>query len=287
MKKKEIIAFSALLLTLPIISLALEPFKPGTDEYLQNSGLTEEQLTNKVATEDREPFISAAGEMTAIDPTGDVVSRWGTHPSLKAGWGDLTSASLKKDAEKQCWLFSLETTEDIPETISIKANYLFYIDRDGNTENNATTGARINTDYEVSVKYLSDQGWQTDLRWFNQETNFWAVDKETASTFQKTEKNITLCVPFTEISSEVTPTWRAAAAVSDDNDTQIDVVPGAGFPPPKGQTYPTWSTAVSDNSPSTNSNNLVNWPALGAVAGLAGLGILIKLIFWFIEKKKK
>lgn len=278
------IALMTLLTVAPSLCLALEPFHPGTDEYLIFAGLTEEQLTTKVNTENREPFISARGETSITDPTGDVLSRTGTHPEINYGWGDLIATSLSKNNEEQCWLFVLQAAEDFPSSVSWQANFLLYIDSDNNLDNNALEGVRANTDYEISIKFStsdeSKKDWYADLRWYNPTTDFWATNKTTASTLKFKEDQLSVCVPFDEISAEITPTWRTAAAVSDGENTQIDVAPGTGFPPPKGQTYLTWKT-------STNEASLLNWQALGIVIGIAVLLGLIKIVFWFVEKKKK
>lgn len=280
MQKITLIAF---LLLLPLFCFALEPFHPGTDEYLISAGLTEEQLTTKVNTEDREPFVSAEGETSITDPTGDVLSRTGTHPGINYGWGDLISAGLVKDNEKQCWLFTMQTAEEFPPAVSWQANFLFYIDHDGLVDNNAPEGVRINTDYEVSVKFSASneekKEWYVDLRWYNPATDFWATNKTTASTFGFDKNRLSLCVPFSEISTEVIPTWRTAAAVSDGEATQVDVAPGAGFPPPKGQTYPTWGTM-------TNKTSLLNWQALEIIGGIIILLAIIKLISRLINKRR-
>jgi len=282
---KKIFAICVLtLISSPVFCLASESFKPGTDEYLKAGGLTEEQLTADVSTEDRESFISASGETSTTDPTGDVLSRSGTHPGINFGWGDLTEASLKKDKTKQCWNFNLKVAEQIPSAAPWQANYLLYIDGDSKTDNNAPTGVRINTDYEISIKYSAEQGgWLSDLRWYNPEPDFWAVNKETAATFNFNNNELSVCVPFTEISADITPTWRVAAVISDSQNTQVDVAPGAGFPPPKGETYATWGTK---NSTSTNFVSLINWQALVVVLGIAVLIGLIKLVFWLVGKRK-
>ncbi len=282
---KKILTICVLaLISSPVFCLASESFKSGTDEYLKAGGLTEEQLTADVSTEDREPFISASGETSTTDPAGDVLSRSGTHPGINFGWGDLTEASLKKDETKQCWNFSLKVAEQIPSTAPWQANYLLYIDSDGKTDNNAPTGVRINTDYEISIKYSAEQsGWQSSLRWYNPAPDFWAVNKETAATFNFNNDELSVCVPFAEISTDVTPTWRVAAVISDSQNTQVDVAPGAGFPPPKGETYITWGTK---NSASTNFMSLINWQALVVVLGIAVLIGLIKLVFWLVGKRK-
>ncbi|MFH1089298.1 MAG: hypothetical protein V1716_02645 [Candidatus Uhrbacteria bacterium] len=281
---KKILTICVLsLLISPVFCLASESFKPGTDEYLKAGGLTEEQLTADVSTEDREPFISASGETSATDPTGDVLSRSGTHPGINFGWGDLTEASLKKDETKQCWDFSLKVAEQIPSAAPWQANYLLYIDSDGKIDNNTPIGVRINTDYEISIKYEAEKSkWSADLRWYNPEPDFWAVNKETASTFEFKNDSLSICVPFTEISTDIVPTWRVAAVISDGQNTQVDVAPGVGFPPPKGETYPTWGT---NNSDSTNFTSLINWRSLVIVGGIAALIGLIKLVFWLIGKK--
>ncbi|HBR80613.1 MAG: hypothetical protein UW63_C0061G0004 [Candidatus Uhrbacteria bacterium GW2011_GWF2_44_350] len=261
-------------------------YRAGTDDYLVAGGLTEEQLTNNVSTENREPFTSTSGETSVSDPTGDVLSNSGTHPQINYGWADLTSASLEKNSKNQCWLFNMGVAEEIPTNAPWQANFLLYIDRDGDTTNNAPQGVRINTDYEISVKFGSENQneapyWFIDMRWYNPEPNFWAINKETTSTFKFDGKNLNICVPFEEISEDTTPAWRAAAVVSNGQATQVDIAPGTGFPPPSGEFYTTWNTGTT----STNLHNLINWTALEIVGGLILLIVVIKLIFRFIKRK--
>jgi len=283
---KKLLAISTLsLLVSPVFCFATTSFKPGTDEYLKDKGLTEIQLTTNVSTEDREPFISTIGEASVPDPVGDVLSRTGTHPGINFGWGDLTEVLLIKDNNKQCWNFSLKVAEQIPASAPWQANYLLYIDRDEKTDNNAPTGVRINTDYEISIKYEAEKSsWVADLRWYNPEPDFWAVNKETASTFEFKNDSLSVCVPFVEISTDIIPTWRVAAVISDGQSTQVDMTPGVGFPPPKGETYSTWET---NNSDSTNFTSLINWRSLAIVGVIAVFIGLIKLGFGLIGKKKK
>jgi hypothetical protein len=286
--KKISFLISLTVLFVPFFVLAADSPRPGTDDYLIDNGLTEIQLTTKTATEKREPFIDLKGETTTTDPVGDVVSRYGTHPQTNYGWGDLTNASLAKNNDKQCWQFDFTVAEEIPASpVSLQSNLLVYLDSDNNLENNATTGVRINTDYEVSIKYDQKNGWITGLRWYNKEAEFWAINKTTASTFEFNKNNVSVCIPFTEVSAEVTPIWRAALAISDGSNTQIDVVPGTGFPPPTGETYSTWQSMNNSTPASTTVNNLVNWNAVIIVTGVIGLIVLIKIVFWIIEKKKK
>ncbi|MFH1253268.1 MAG: hypothetical protein V1664_02980 [Candidatus Uhrbacteria bacterium] len=293
MADKKIVKFLSLLIVgtwlVPSFVLAANSIRPGTADYLVGNGLTEQQITPETATEKREPFISLTGETVYIDPIGDVLSRVGTYPQINYGWGDLTKVELKKNNEKQCWQFGLNVAQEIPpNTPSLQANFILYIDRDGILENNAPQGVRINTDYEVSIKYdivdKENPGWETGLRWYNKETDFWAVNKTTASTFEMKGSNLSVCVPFAEIPAEVIPTWRVAAAISDGGNTQIDVAPGAGFPPPLGETYATWQPTI--DQPSTESLSLLNWNALMIIVAVIGLIVLVKIVFWIVEKRK-
>ena len=293
MNYKSGLIISFMILAMPFFILVDGGHRPGTDDYLLDQGLTEQQLSTPTATEKREPFLNLTDETSIGDEIGDVLSRSGTHPQINYSWGDLTKASLIKNSEKQCWQFDFTVANEIPANpTSLGVNFLIYIDSDGQPENNTNEGIRFGTDYEVSIKYdVKNQDWFTDLRWYNQAADFWATNKTSASTFNFGSNNLLVCIPFSEISESVTPDWHIAVALSDGQNTQIDVAPGIGFPPPKGETYATWktndSTTADNQKTSTNSYSLINWNALITVGILAGLGIVIKLVFWFINKKQK
>lgn len=272
---------SILLLITPLLCSATD-VRPGTDDYLIANGWTEEQLTTNAATEAREFFGSTTGEAAINDPVGDVLSRTGTHPLITNAWGDITEVELKKDESRACWSADFTTASDIPATATIQVNFLLYMDGDGDTSNNAPEGVRANMDKEFSIKN-SESGWVTDYRWYNNALNAqtWATNKDTTLTFVFAENKLNICIPFTEVGEDITPIWRAAIAIYDGTNTQIDVAQNTGFPPVKGETNNT------TNQTTSSWMTLLNWPALGIVAsGIALIG-LTKLVFWLIGKKKK
>lgn len=239
-KKSSIVSFLfAVSLLTPLTVQAEEP-RSGTDDYLKNVlGYTDEQLSAEVATEEREPFLSATGVQTVADPGGDALDRNGVTSPLAIPWADLTGAELTRDDGAQGWVLTMtfaETMQDVP---SQQVNFLFYADSDGKPENNAPEGVRAGADQWYALVYEQSLGWQTNFRWYNTEAVFWGMDKETAMTYSKEGSTVVFRIPYSELPRDTVAGWRAAVAVSRGSDTQIDVAPGIGFPPPKGQTYPT------------------------------------------------
>lgn len=210
----------------------------GTDEYLRELGYTDTQLSTEVVTEDREAFFGADGIGRIEDPIGDVVTRFGTTSEIREPWGDISLATVAKNEETQAWDVTVTLGGAIPETPGRAAQLFVYLDADGDASNNAPDGIRIGTDAEFSVQYDATNGWYADFRWYNANAIFWAVNKDTAATFDVVGDTVTVHIPFAEAPSTLTPRWRVAMAVADGSETQIDVAPGTGFPPPKGETYP-------------------------------------------------
>jgi len=275
------VLLTAIIFAIPVFCLAAD-IRPGTDDYLIANGWTEEQLTTSVNTEERGPFASTTGEAISEDSIGDILSRTGTHPLITNAWGDISKVELKKDSLKQCWSANFLMAADIPSASSMQANFLVYMDGDDDITNNAPEGVRIGTDKEFSIKN-SEIGWITDYRWYNSAPNAltWAVNKETASTFFFEGNKLNICIPFAEVGENITPVWRAAVAIYDGTNTQIDVAQNTGFPPAKGQT---------DNTANQSKNSwasLLNWKALVVEVGIVILMVAIKLVFWFLKKKKK
>jgi hypothetical protein len=269
------------LITVPLLCSAAD-IRPGTDDYLINNGWNEERLSTDAATEEREFFASTTGEETVKDPVGDVLSRTGTHPQINYGWGDITEAGLVKDTIRQCWSVDITVAEEIPLTVPVQVNFWFFVDGDGDQTNNAPDGIKVNTDKEFVVKN-NQNSWTADYRWYNSAPNArtWATNKDTLSTFTFEKNELNICVPFTEVGQDITPIWRTALAIYNGTNTQVDVAQNTGFPPIKGE---------RDNT--TNQKNglwpsLLDWRTLGAVGGLIVLVGLIKIVFWFVEKKKK
>lgn len=267
----------SLLLLLPTMVLAASPVA-GTNGYLKSIGYTDEQLSARVATEDREPFETAEGAGSFADPLGDVVSRSGDTAGIQNAWGDLSDVTLSKNDATQSWDFSLSVGDSIPKTLtsSQKAQWLVYMDVDGDASNNAAAGVRAGTDVEFTVEYNQEAGWYTDFRWYNQPADFWATNKETAATFTFDDEVLTIRVPFAEAPDTLAPRWRTAVAISDGGEMQTDVIPGIGFPPPKGETYP----AASFDPAYTTEGDL--WASAAATAMLVGYGM-----FQWVAKKRQ
>lgn len=216
-------------------------YTPGTDAYLrQEVGLSDTALSTQVKTEDRQPFPLVTNELSADDPVADVLTRYGTRSGINAGWADITRASMTKNDGNQTWDVLIEVGEPIPESPPQKVQFWILTDSDNIDDNNASGGIRINTDASHMAKYDSENGWATDYRWYNPEADFWALNKETASMFATTDEgNLLYQIPFEELPAEFSPEWRIVAAVEDAGKTQIDVVPGVGFPEAVKQTSET------------------------------------------------
>lgn len=277
---KKIIITTTLFL-LPFVCSAAD-IRPGTDDYLVANGWTEEQLTTAMATEGREFFASTTGEGTATDPVGDVLSRVGTHPLINYGWGDISEAKLTKDLTHQCWSVDFTVAEEIPQTTTAQVNFLVYMDGDNDLTNNAPDGVRVGTDKEFSIKN-DENGWSADYRWYNSAENArtWATNKETKATFAFSGNTLNVCIPFAEVGEDITPIWRAAAAVYDGTNVEFDVAQNTGFPPVKGE---------ADNTANQSGSSwmgLLNWRMLEIAGGVVVLLIVIKVVFWLIGKKKK
>lgn len=213
----------------------------GTDQYLRNVvGLTDDQLSTKVDTLDREPFASLPGEQSVADPLGDVLHHQGASAQIQVPWADIRTVEVFQNDKTSEWDITVTTGGMIPEKPPGKAQFLFYTDRDTDTTNNDPDGIKGHMDQEFSVEFdPNDQAWIADFRWYNPEpVDFWAVDRNTAMTFTFSGDTLTLHIPYEELPTNPTPLWRAVIAVTDGGQTQVDVVPGIGYPPPKGEAYP-------------------------------------------------
>lgn len=236
MKKILLLCF----LFFPVFVLASYPIRPGTDDFLkQKVGLTDEQLSFKAFTEDREAFSLETSARSVYDPIGDVLTRTGTTSPLGVAWADLTSVQVQNQPQEEVWTITFTTAADVPKTPTEEINFIFYVDADGNQENNDTDGIRIQTDAGFLIKFDTEKKeWFVDYRWYNKEADFWAFNKTTESKVAVGKNLIRLKIPHKELTKSWTPAWRAACALNMAETTEIDVVPGIGFPPPKEQTYP-------------------------------------------------
>ncbi len=231
---KYLIAISLLL---PALALAAAP-AAGTSDYLRSLGYTEAQLSPVATTEQREAFEISTGAGNVDDPVGDVVDRKGGATSLTEPYGDISSVSLTKNDATQTWNAVITVEGWIPEKTEKKTQLSIVVDTDGDVTNNAPGGVRVGTDAEFTVQTTPETPWYTDFRWYNKDADFWALNKETKSTFTVAGGTIAMQIPYSELSGDIIPSWRVVLAVADGNASEIDVVPGIGFPPPKGETYP-------------------------------------------------
>lgn len=252
------IAIGIIALTLPIAALAASA---GTDGYLREIGFTDAQLSTETPTEEREAFLEAEGVGRIEDPLGDVLDRFGITSGVRQPWGDISGAVLLKNDTTQTWDLAVTFGGTIPDAPAYGAQLFFYADADDDASNNAREGIRVGTDSEFNIQYDATNGWYADFRWYNPNADFWAVNKDTNATFEVAGDTIAVHVPFAEMPSSLAPHWRVAFAVADGARTQIDVVPGAGFPAPKGETYP---------MPPISRNGMLSWLGILVVA----LGII-------------
>jgi len=221
----------------------------GTDRYLRNEiGLsTELEEAHGLETEKRQAFDMTTGETTIDDPIGDTLSRVGTTQPIHAGWGDLSSVQLEKDESVQQWHVIIKPGDAIPEAPSYKTQY--WIMFDAMATGNEYEGIRNNMDTVFMLKYFPDEAqWYTDFRWYNEEADFWAINKETTSGFSVSTNRIEYHIPFDELSPDLTPNWRVVAAIQNGGKTQIDAAPTVGFPPPKPEFAPDELSDGTDNA---------------------------------------
>ena len=268
---------AAISLLLPTLALAAAP-AAGTSDYLRSLGYTDAQLSPVATTEQREAFEISTGAGNVDDPVGDVVDRKGGVASVTEPYGDVSRVTLTKNDAAQTWDAVVTVGETIPEKIDKKIQLSIVVDVDGDDVNNAPEGVRVGTDAEFTVQTTPEHPWYTDFRWYNKDANFWATNKETASTFEIQGETISMHIPFSELPGDVTPSWRVILAVANGNDSEIDVVPGIGFPPPKGETYP-----MPDVTKTVSIPPAAKWVAISAIA--AAFSVLVHRKF--AKKRKK
>lgn len=225
--------FAALLLLAPLAAFAhdVPPIeRAGTDDYLRDeAGFTDADLSFSIVTEKREAFLLSHETESATDPLGDVLTRYGTSSNMHVPWGDLQSADATKNTDGS-WTFRVVSATDIPKSPSHQAQFLLLVDRDGNPENNDLSGIHGNMDAEFAVT-RTENGWKTGFRWFNKDADFWAIDQKTAATFVLEKNVFSLTIPEAELPHGAS-SWRIMLALANGGDTQIDAVPGVGFPKP-------------------------------------------------------
>ncbi|MBI2551327.1 hypothetical protein HYV73_03205 [Candidatus Uhrbacteria bacterium] len=267
--KSFLVASLLALVLFPESALAKSPYRPGTDDYLrQVLQRTDAQLAQGLVTEKREPFHLVEGIGQASDPMGDVLSKVGTSTPLALPWSDLVSADLRPNDAIDSWNIVLELADAFPETFKKgqKVNVTLFFDADGDSTNDAMEGVSAGTDTEFRLVYDEPSGqWQKKFRWYNKEATFWAVDKETIMTYKIQGDTIMYEIPYTELPKQDMPRWRAMIAIEDGSNTAVDVLPEAGFPPPKGETYPL---------PASPPPNL--WFAFGG-----GIIVLLTPVLWW------
>jgi hypothetical protein len=261
--------FVAIIFFIPLTAFAATA---GTDSYLRELGYSEEQLTRAVATEDREAFKMAEGTGRVEDPLGDVLNRWGQTSGLNQPWGDIQFAVLTKNETAQTWDFTVTLGGQIPDKPTTKAQLFIVADTDGKKPNNDIEGIRIGADAEFSVQHNAERGWYADFRWYNPEADFWAMNKETAMTFDLAGNAFTIHIPFSEMSADITPHWRVGMGLADGEATELDAAPGVGFPPPKGETYP----EAPDRFYAPTWLNWAGWIVVAVVAGYGACRTLAK-----------
>ncbi len=262
---------------LPILGLAATPMA-GTSDYLRSIGYTDVQLSGNATTEQREAFSAVQGAGSVSDPLGDEVDRKGGATTVNAAYGDISGATLTRNDTTQTWDVVVTLGGPIPEKPTDKTELFILMDTNGDLSDNAKDGIRVGVDMEFSVQCTKDHPWYTDYRWFNKGPQFWAVNKETKSTFEIGTDTIAYHIPFAEVSGDATLTWRVVMAAAKGSDSEIDVVPGVGFPPPKGEIYPVPPTKSSIDLPPA-----AKWVALTAIVAALSMFVHRK----FAKKRKK
>jgi len=232
--KKIQIFFLLIFLITPFSAIAAP--QAGTDEFLREKlNLPIESSDEPINPEDRENFDLAKGEALVIDPSGDVLTRLGTPSSINEAWGDIKRVEMTRNKKAKTWDLIVQLGGEIPIKPSVSAKLAVMVDLDGRQDNNDEDGTRGQADAEFSLIYNSEANqWQTRYRWYNPQSDFWAIDKSTTMTRSTEGDEFILRIPFSEIPSEK-PLWRVILALADNNETQVDVAPTIGFPPPLGK----------------------------------------------------
>ncbi|OGL67284.1 hypothetical protein A2856_01170 [Candidatus Uhrbacteria bacterium RIFCSPHIGHO2_01_FULL_63_20] len=261
---------------LPLGAFANDAGQAGTDDHLRDElGMTDEQLSRAVATEDREPFGALSGADEVTDPLGDVLDRWGRATALHQPWGDIERVSVSRDAGGESWDFTVKLGAELPNRPTDKVTLYVYADADGLADNDAPgNGVRGGMDSEFALQHNADAGWYADFRWYNPEpaARTWAINRETAMRWRMKGDTVTINIPFSEMPGQA-PRWRVVMGISDGERTEVDVAPGIGFPPPIGETAPTapaWYQPIFDLHDRT-------YPAdvIVGLAMLASIGYLV------------
>ncbi len=184
-------------------------------------------------TEDRQAF-AVSTSLQETDPTGDVVSRMGTPSMLNQGWADLTGVAWTKDDAGKAWVVHATFAESIPAQPPFQTQLTVYADADdAAADDYHGGGTRNGMDAAWNIKYSAQYGWGIDFQWFNPKPQFWATNRKTQAVPSIQGSTISLRIPFAELPATWSPRWRVMMALQSSTDTQIDVVPGAGFPPAK------------------------------------------------------
>jgi hypothetical protein len=257
--------------------------RAGTDDYLRDeAGWTDDQLQNGGANPDeRQPFDFYTGEGTAFDPLGDVLSRVGTTSAISATYGDVERAVLSKNDDQQTWDLHVVLGGAVPQNPTYKVQLFFFADTDDNADNNAPeNGTRGNMDAEFDIQHNEEAGWYTDFRWYNKDADFWAMNKETASTFEMKDNTIDLHIPYAEMSADVSPKWRVIMAVADGGASQLDAVPTVGFPPKLSDQQPAQQSSTNPAGSILTEQNVI-------LALIAACGAAIAYALWNIRLKSR
>lgn len=288
-KSSAIFLATCSLLVAPFATFAQTPAPAGTDDYLLSTLPNASQvLATPLVTEARMPFPIATTP-SVDDPTGDVLTQNGTASNLHEPWGDLTNVTWTKEATD--WLVTATVAAPVPATPAEQTQFTVYVDADGNPANNMPPpGTRGDMDSEWSIKYSSQYGWGVDFEWYNPAptAKVWAMNKKTAAVPAISGNTLSLKIPFTELSANWSPRWRAIMALEDTNgNEEVDVVPGAGFPPAnpnyKGPTTPGAPASATTSTVSSPANN--TW--IGILIAVIAVIVAGSAAFWFPRRPVK
>lgn len=221
--------FLTLTFALPAFAQSVGP-SAGTDAYLVAHDPA--AVSDKgMPTEDRQAF-GIGTSLSTDDPSGDVLTRDGSPSTLHQAWADITNVTWQRDDAKQVWKATVTFADVVPKQPEDQTQLTVYADL-ADKQNSPPDGVRGNMDADWSIKYSDKYGWGLDFRWYNPKPDYWAQDKKTQAVPEITAHAISLSIPFAELPANWSPRWRVMMALQGPADTQIDVVPGVGFPSAK------------------------------------------------------
>lgn len=224
---------TALLLTLlSAVSLA------ATADYPHEQDMTQErQEFQSVSLDANNPFISddtGANDITVFGGAGS--------PPFVI---DLKSVGMAKTASG--WTATFNFLGTLPKNPGYPVNFDLFVDRDGDTSNNAKTGVfRAGADTAFLLLYGTKTQWHT-LTWEYDPTSARWNQMDQPVDFTVNPSSISMSIPFTLLPEQThhNEDFRGFALTSSGGITAVDVAPGLGLPPVRFAPAPAQTTATT------------------------------------------